>query len=445
LALLQTTLFLLMFALAGTAAVLLIRQAEGRAINAEIRSETGKLTAVYAHSGLPALKALIDAHDREPSPWEYRAEDQGGRYLAGDLPASPRFPLGWASLRLVEGDRPDSAPEKIRGLTRILPDGVRLTVGVDLGEKHRDDDEVMASVLAVAALVAATGLGIGAAVGARVLRRIDAMSLAMSRYANGDVAARVEAPVKARTDLDQLALALNSMMDRAGRLMQSLRQVSSDIAHDLRRPLAHHNQEIARVLAGPPSVEIYGEALAAAADRVDEVLRTFQALLQIAELEAGAPGLEMEQVDLTALAARVVDAYAPGAEAGGRRLTLITGTKDAAPSSVRGEARLLGRMLANLVENALVHTPVGTNVIVTVSANGQSLSVADDGPGVPLESRSRIFERFVRLDASRTTPGTGLGLALAAAVATAFHGQLRAEDAQPGLRIIADFTAADRL
>ncbi len=445
LALLQTSLFLVMFVCAGAAALMLIRHAEAGAVDAEIAEEVEDLRGVYTHAGLAPLTAMIEARQRDPSIWEFRVEDARHGRLAGDLPTTP-FPAGWSTMRLVEGDKPHDAPEVVRSLTGALPDGLRLTVGEDVAARERVDNTVLTSIAGMAMLVAALGVGLGATAARRLLGRVDTMATAIDRFANGDRSARVQLPDHAPSDLDRLAAALNRMMERTTSLMQSMRQISSDIAHDLRRPLARHNQEIARVLQGPPSVDAYRDALEAASARVEEVLKTFQALLQIAELEAGAPGLDLQPVDLFDVAQRIVEAYAPMAEEGGRSLSLATPpgpareAATAAQAIVLGEPRLLGRMLANLVENALVHTPPGTRVEVAVDTLGPRLTVADDGPGVPAPDRSRIFQRFVRLDASRSGPGAGLGLALASAVAAAFGGRLTAQSAEPGLRIVADFS-----
>ena len=298
-------------------------------------------------------------------------------------------------------------------------------------------------MLAVAAGAVGLSLVVGAALARRALARVEEMSWAMQRYGEGELRARAPAGARRPSDLDQLAAALNEMLDRTTRLMSGLRQVSADIAHDLRRPLARHNERITRTLAGPPSVEAYRTALTGAREEVDEVLRTFQALLHIAELEAGAPGLPDEPVDLGEVASRVVAAFLPMAEEGGRSLRLVPmGSRSA---RVLATPYLLSQMTANLVENGLIHTPVGACVTVAVEDSGLRLVVADDGAGVPAEARERIFERFTRLDVSRTTPGTGLGLALASAIAQAFHARLYAEDAGPGLRVVADFSQAPQI
>ncbi len=442
LALSQTILFLLAFAAAGLMADVVVRRDELQAIDAEISAEAGDLKALYAGGGRPALLSTIAARQRDPSIWEFRLQDADGRRIAGDLPAPG--PPTWSTRRLIEGDLPDGQSEVVRAFRTPLPGGLALTVGEDLGQRERSDNAVLWAVLGVAAAAVALSLIVGSALARRALARVEEMTWAMQRYGAGELKARAPARAGRRpSDLDHLAAALNEMLDRTTRLMAGLRQVSADIAHDLRRPLARHNERITRTLEGPPSMEAYGAALAEAREEVDEVLRTFQALLHIAELEAGAPGLPDEPVDLGEVAGRVVAAFLPMAEEGGRTLRLAP----MPPRSARVLAtpHLLSQMTANLVENGLIHTPIGAHVTVAVEDGGLRLIVTDDGPGVPAEARKRIFERFIRLDASRTTPGTGLGLALASAIAQAFHARLYAEDAGPGLRVVADFSKAPQI
>ena len=435
LALWQTLLFVVAFGAAGVLADVVVRRDELQAVDAEITAEVSDLRAVYAAGGLAALRNTVAARQRDPSIWEFRVQGPGGRLIAGDLPAAG--PPAWSTRRLVEGDLPDDQSEVVRALRTVLG-GLSLTVGEDLGARERADNALLTAVLAVAAGAVALSLLTGAALAGRALSRVAEMAQTMHRYGAGELDARASAEARAPSDLDALAAALNQMLERTTRLMTGMRQVSADIAHDLRRPLARHNERIARALGGPASVDAYRDALVSASQEVDDVLRTFQALLHIAELEAGAPGLATEPVDLGEVAARVVAAYLPLAEEGGRILTLDAQASSAA--QLLATAALLSQMTANLVENALTHTPAGSHVRVAVEADGLRLVVADDGPGVPEAALERIFERFVRLDASRSTPGVGLGLALSSAIAQAFDGRLYAELANPGLRVVADFS-----
>lgn len=428
LAALQTVLFLVVFVAAGAAAFVMIRRAEFSAARAEmVQYEDDTADDLHDH-GLPALVAKAGRR-RDPGR-DFRLQDASGRVLAGGLPAPPRVGAPWSTYATPDG--------RVLAFTKIKKNGMVLTVGEYLAVRERKDDALLLASIGLAALVAGLGLAGGVLVGRRIQQRVDQIGQAVARYADGERAVRAPVGRDAGGDLDELAHAVNDLMERENRLIEGLRQVSTAIAHDLRRPLAHHNQEIASALAGPPSPAAYRAALEAAGERVEEVLQTFQSLLHIAELEAGAPGLGLEPVEVNAVARRIVDAYLPMAEEGGRALGLeVAGP----PLQVVAEPRILGRALANLVENALVHTPAGSQVMVAVDGAARRLTVRDDGPGVPEAAQRRIFERFFRLDTSRTTPGSGLGLALAAATLQAFGGTMWAEDAEPGLRIVAAFEA----
>lgn len=437
LALLQTVIFVIASVVAATGAVTVVRRDELQAVNAEITAASDDLRAIYAKGGLSALQSTIAARQRDPSIWEYRVGDQRGRRLAGDLPDMGRS--GWFTSRIVEGDKPNGDSEVVRAFAIRLATGLQLTTGEDLGERERADDAIMILVAAAAAAAAALSLILAAALGHRELRRIEEMSRVMERFGAGDLEARVRSGRSGSTDFDELTDGLNQMLQRTSRLMSGMRQVTADIAHDLRRPLARHKLEVDRALRGPVSLDAYRAALKTAGEEVDEVLRTFQSLLHIAELEAGAPGLELVSVDLADVASRVVQAFGASAEANGRSIAL----EIAGRPRIASEPRLLAQMLANLVENALTHTPRGTHVLVEVDATKPQLVVVDDGPGVPSDKLGYIFERFVRLDASRSATGNGLGLALSTAVATLSGGSLRAENAAPGLRVIAEFETLD--
>lgn len=434
LATVQTGLFLLTFLLAGGAGLVIVRRAEVLAAHAEIEELEDDFTDRLTHLGLAGAIAHFDSEHRDRI-HDYRVQDAAGRVLGGGLAAPPPPPPGkrkyWT--RFVPPSRGD-----VLAYVHDEPGGLTVAVGEHMEVRAGQDDRLLLAILLAAGGVTGAGMLIGGFVSVRVQRRIAAMAAVVERFGSGDRSARLLVRTPARSDLDDLSGALNLMMDRENRLVDGIRQVSWAIAHDLRRPLARHNQEIATALSGSQTAEDYRRALLAASARVTEVLETFQALLHIAELEAGAPGLELVAVDLDALAGRMVEAYLPAAETGGRRLSF---TGAAQPVLVRAEPRVLGRVVANLIDNALTYTPVGARVSVAVGAgaDGPTLTVADNGPGVPAADINRIFERFVRLDPSRSGEGAGLGLALAAAAVRAFGGRLYAENAEPGLRVIGRF------
>jgi signal transduction histidine kinase len=220
--------------------------------------------------------------------------------------------------------------------------------------------------------------------------------------------------------------------------MEGLRQVSNDIAHDLRTPLSRLRQRLEAARLEARSVADYERAVDQALQDADTALATFSALLRIAQVEAGMRHGSFAELDLSGLIEHLVMTYAPVAEEFGKRLICSIAPR----IRIRGDRELLAQMLVNLIENALRHTPGGTALSVTLDNNGEGplAVVADDGPGVPRAEREKIFRRFYRLETSRTTPGSGLGLALVAAVAELHQISIRLADNRPGLQVMLQFT-----
>jgi len=216
--------------------------------------------------------------------------------------------------------------------------------------------------------------------------------------------------------------------------MEGLRQVSNDIAHDLRTPLGRLRQRLEDAREHATTTAEYSSAADAAIGEADLLLETFSALLRIAQIEAGAQKSAFAPVDLSDVARSVGEAYLPSAEDSQHRLELrIEGGV-----ALQGDRQLLAQMISNLVENALSHTPAGSTVSLNVArtAKGPRIEIADNGPGIPAEEREKVFDRFYRLDRSRTTTGSGLGLALVKAIASLHGLSIKLEDRKPGLAVI---------
>jgi signal transduction histidine kinase len=283
--------------------------------------------------------------------------------------------------------------------------------------------------LAFAALLA-VGVIAGLALSRAVQKRMAAISGTAEAIIDGDLGRRVPA-YRGDDDLSRLAATINRMLDRIGLLMDSLRQVTSDVAHDLRTPLNRLRQRLERSARQADDPAHRAEIEGALRD-VDAILVTFAALLRISEVEAGARRAAFKPVDLQALARAVAEDFAPAAEDTGHRLAFTDGP----PVWIEGDAELLTQMTVNLVENALRHTPPGCTVRLSVdgAAGEPVLTVSDDGPGVPDAERARLFDPFYRLERSRSTTGSGLGLALVQAVARLHRGEASLADASPGLQ-----------
>jgi signal transduction histidine kinase len=229
------------------------------------------------------------------------------------------------------------------------------------------------------------------------------------------------------------------MLDRIVGLMENLRQVSNDVAHDLRTPLSRLRQDLEeaqkRELTAPELKRVIEGAVAEA----DVLLETFSALLRIAQIEAGIRRSAFRAVDLSDVLRTVAEAYLPAVEESGRALR----TEIADGVQVDGDRGLLSQLLVNLVENALRHTPAGTTITLRLSRQpaGALAEVADTGTGIPADERAKVFRRFYRLERSRTTPGSGLGLSTVAAIVELHHAAIELLDNAPGLRVVIRFPA----
>lgn len=369
------------------------------------------------------------------SPYDYSLFDANRALIVGDVLKAPA--IGWHTITQQEvGRSGHPVVRRILVLGTVLDDGTLLVVGRDLAGV--DELNVFLERAFTWAGLAAVLLALaGGMITARgYLRRVDTIAKAASRIVAGDLAARV-AMTGRGDEFDRLAVSLNSMLERIQSLVESLRQVSNDIAHDLRTPLTHMRQRLEAAISESTSVEAYGHACERALADIDSVLDTFAALLRIAKVESRQRQNGFADVDLSQLLARLVDDYLPVLEEEDRLLGA-----DIAPGvRVRGDALLLTQMFVNLLENALHHTPMGAPVQLKLSRveRGYQVVIQDAGPGIPAQERARVLKRFVRLDASRSTRGSGLGLALVAAVADLHGIELTLGDAAPGLRVQLDF------
>ncbi len=242
-------------------------------------------------------------------------------------------------------------------------------------------------------------------------------------------------------EFDQLAANLNRMLDQIERLMTAMREVTDDVAHDLRTPLSRLRTRLERALNNPsgvdPSAASQSQAIRGAIDEADRLLATFNALLRIAELESGARLDQSAPVDLSEVARSAAELYEPVAEEKGFALPVV-----AQPGvRISGDRHLLSQALANLLDNALKYAGGGQIELRVFSENGQAiLEVADQGPGIPEADRQSVLDRFVRLEPSRTTPGNGLGLSLVRAIVRRHDGSVMLADNRPGLRVRLQFT-----
>jgi signal transduction histidine kinase len=317
-----------------------------------------------------------------------------------------------------------------------LPGGFRMLVGRDVGEREQFR-EIIGSALAWAlALLIGLALLSWFFVSRRVLKRIDSLSATSRRIMAGDLSGRLEV-TGTGDEFDRLADSLNAMLDRIEHLLYGLKDVSDNIAHDLKTPLTRLRNRVEAALASPESTETYRAALEATIEESDQLIKTFNALLMIARIEAGSQDAAMTEVEAGAVVRDVAELYEPVAEEKGVELTVDAPE----PVTLKANRELLGQALANLVDNALKyadpaeHESRRLTIALSAKRDGDNvvLAVADNGPGIPAADRQRVLQRFVRLEESRSQPGSGLGLSLVAAVARLHHGDIELGDANPGL------------
>lgn len=406
-----------------------------RQTNETIRAEITGLAEQYRRDGLLRLTQIVLERSRNQRQSLYLLVGPSGTPLAGNLESWPNAEPDASGSLSFYYERPmgDGSEFRVaRARAFLLRGGFHLLVGRDVSER-RELDRLMRTAL-VWAMALTIGLGLvgGLFISRDMLRRIEAINRTSRDIMAGDLGRRV--PVRGSGDeLDRLAENLNAMLDQIEALMTGMRQVTDSIAHDLRSPLTRLRSRLELTLLQPPAAADYRVAIEQTIEEAERLLATFNALLSIAQAEAGANREALADLDLGALARDVAELYAPAAEEEGLELDLSA----AEGLTIRGNRHLLSQALANLLDNAIKYTPAGGRVAVTVARSGAAadLVVADTGPGIPAADRDRVLDRFTRLEASRNTPGSGLGLSLVRAVAHYHHATLTLEDNAPGLRV----------
>ena len=388
------------------------------ATQGRLKAEAAVLAAEYDQLGRGGLIAAMARHQKagRDAQFEYLLQDAQGRKLFGTL-ATGLVKIGWNRIRAVEEEpfHAAAAPTAMTALGKPLPGGLLLGVATD-----NFDVDSLRRRLGIFTLLCGVGislfaLGGGYFSGRIFLRRLDQVNHAVERISKGERAERLPM-IGIAPEFDELARNLNRMLDRNEAAMDALRQVSTDIAHDLRTPLTRLHQRLEQMRDDHDSdAAMWEDALG----QTQGLLATFHALLRIGTLEGGVGRRRFTRVDLSELMNRVHQAYQPAAEDAGH--TLVA---DHAPGiGVDGDGELLAQSVINLIENAILHTPTGTVIQsrLCLAAGVPVIEVCDTGPGIPVDEHEHVFRRFYRLDAARHSEGAGLGLALVAAIA-ALHG-----------------------
>jgi signal transduction histidine kinase len=410
-------------------------------ITTTVDTEISGLRDQYTQGGIRRLVIVVDLRSRRPGSSLYLVTTATGEGLAGNVGSLEPGVLdhpGWLETNYRRLEAPEGTDHRALVQVVQLPGGFRLLVGRDLEERERLFGIIANAGQWSLALVIVLGLAGGFFVSRRVLNRIEAMTETAQTIMAGDLAGRL--PVAGTGDeLDRLAEHLNAMLERIEALMGGLKEVSDNIAHDLKTPLTRLRNRCEQALRGAAGVDDYRAALESTIAESDDLIRTFDALLMIARAESGHARDNMTEFDAAEIARDVGELYEPLADEKGIALTV-----DApAAAPVRGNRELVSQALANLIDNAIKYAgPNGqvngapAEIVVKAGNDGEriSISVADRGPGIAEADRGRVVERFVRLEQSRSEPGSGLGLSLAAAVARLHGGELKLEDNHPGLR-----------
>jgi signal transduction histidine kinase len=440
-----TLVYLVVFALFAAFLVGYFALNTRRLINEQIVGtvdlEVTALTGQYNQAGIRRLVVIVDVRSRRPGSSLYLVTTPTGEGLAGNVGSLEPGILeseGWVETAYRRLEEPESAEHNALVRVSRLPGGIRLLVGRDLDER-----EHMFRIVTVAgrwsvALVVVLGVLGGIFVSRRVLNRVEAMTATAQTIMAGDLSGRLSI-TGSGDEFDRLALNLNGMLERIDSLMRGLKEVTDNVAHDLKTPLTRLRNRCEAALRVAKGDADYRRVLEETIEESIGLIRTFDALLMIARAESGEVRDGMAEFDIADVARDVGELYEPLAEDKGLSLQIQASEH----ATVKGNRELVSQALANLVDNAIKYAAPDAKpangqragIIVKTSTDKDqiSLSVSDHGPGIPAGDRSRVVERFVRLEQSRSEPGSGLGLSLVSAVARLHGGELKLEDNAPGL------------
>lgn len=438
---------MLLFAVSVTALLFFTYWNTRRTLDAQvdqiIEAEITGLSEEYQHFGLQGLAETVRSRSSRAGQSLYVLSDSLHHYVAGNLEFWPQISDVPGQMVEFDFDRPVNGklePRRARGRVFALAGGFSLLVAQDVHDRYLTERMFTTTLPWTVVLILILGAVGGGLMSRNMLQRLDTINRTSGEIMAGDLSRRV--PLNGSGDeFDVLAENLNRMLDRIERLMKGLREVTDSVAHDLRTPLNRLRNRLEESVARLSASGAQADEIERAIAETDKLIATFNALLLIAETDAGTTRAAMSALDLGGVAADVVELYEPLAEEKHVALVLMPG----ADVVIEGNRSLVAQALANLVDNAIKYTPAGGKVRIRAAntSTGVELSVADSGPGIPAADRQRVTERFVRLEASRNSPGTGLGLSLVVAVAHFHHAEFLLEDNAPsGLKAVLRFPKA---
>ncbi len=395
-----------------------------------VEEELEVLGSFYRRGGVSMLIGHVDRRSREPGASLYTIAGSDGTIIGGNVQSLQSGVLdreGWTErpFQYRRFYQPNGTPGHLALAEVIfLPNGMRLLVGRDLGEPTKFRALVRDSLTMALGIMVFGALLIWFVIGRRALQRIDRMSQATQKIMEGDLSQRL--PMGGtRDEFDRLSESLNVMLGRIQKLDEGLRQVSDNIAHDLKTPLTRLRNRAEAALVDRQDTETFRNAMEEIIDESDQLIRTFNALLMISRVEAGSAVAEMNVLDLSMIARDAEELYEPVAEEAG--VALSAGIEE--DVKITGNRELIGQAISNLLDNAIKYAGDGNDapdVIIGLEKGAGEivLSVSDNGPGIPDAKRDDVVKRFYRLDDSRTKPGTGLGLSLVKAIMGMHGGRL---------------------
>ena len=407
-------------------------------IDDSVANEIDEIITDPQSINLAGLASVVGGLARHSGGFHYLLQDSAGKVIAGNMQSlDPQ--VGVRELTGPPGVT-RSRDRSIRG-KGVAVEGGYLFVGWSAHQLREMEEMVTGSFmwgLAASVVLALVG---GVFAGHRIMRKIESVSETTRDIVAGDLTRRVRVS-SAGDEFDNLAGSINSMLDRIEGLMSELRQVTTDIAHDLRTPLSRLRQRLERAQRPEADVAELREAVAGTVGEVDVILGIFGALLRIAQIESGARRSGFGVVDLSELLGTVAELYRSSAEEKGQAFLLSVADN----LSVGGDRELLLQLFANLVENAIKHSPPESRITLSAwqEPGRACVEIADNGPGIPAQLRSKVLQRFFRLESSRTTQGSGLGLSLAHAVVKLHEASMKLSHNDPGLKVVVAMPAACR-
>ncbi|PKA40361.1 two-component sensor histidine kinase [Rhizobium sullae] len=433
-----SALYILLFAICAATLVFYVTAMSQRLLNGQIREavqqEVDVVRRAYDLGGINALLRAMERRTRQPGANLYVIAGPSGDILAGNVAsvqAGVFEETGWTSVPFSYQRYTDSGGGERRHMAIanifVLDNGLRILVGRDLGEPERFRVLVRQALMIALAIMGLGAIIIWFGIGRNALKRIDRMSAASKKIMAGDLSQRLPVGVSG-DEFDRLSVSLNTMLERIEKLNEGLRQVSDNIAHDLKTPLTRLRNKATDAM-DTADEDQRRAALEGIISESDQLIRTFNALLMISRVETGSVAAEMSPIELSAIVADSAELYEPVAEEAGLALTCSIEPD----ICVQGNRELVGQAIFNLIDNAIKYSGDAKGGEISLKLlrrpDGICLSVTDHGPGIPADKRADVVKRFVRLDESRSKPGTGLGLSLVEAVMELHGGTLELSDA----------------